>query len=79
MDMEAKFHLSGGLDVVIANDSLPGSNALGSVRLVKWEGVCYDHYLGDEACKERKGEVLLMTKHQARAIASALMGCAAEA
>jgi len=70
--MKAEFHLNGSLDVVVEND--PGNG----IRLTKWEGVCYEHFLGDEKCKERHGEVVVMTKHHARAIASAIMGCAAE-
>ena len=69
--MRVQFNLNGSLDVVVENDG-------GTMRLTKWEGTCYEHHLGDEACKERRGEVLVMNRHESRAIASALMGCAAE-
>lgn len=72
--MRAQFHLNGSLDVVVEGGATnPG------VSVTAYEGTCYEHHLGDEACKERKASMLLLNKHQARAIASAIMGCAAEA
>lgn len=82
--MRATFHLSADLQVEIHNDPS------GAVYLAVYEGVCYDHPiqahqpLGPEEpipaghCSGVRSHRLAATKSQARAIASAMMGCAAE-
>ncbi len=70
--MRAEFHVSGGLDIVVGNEP-------GGVSLTIFRGVCHEHSLMAPDCKERTVEKLSIRKHHARALASAMMGCAAEA
>ena len=74
--MRAEFRLSPERTISVESEHLAGGHAI--VRLVVFDGVCFDHTLHDDSCKERKVEVIALGKVAARAIASAMMGCAAE-
>lgn len=74
--MRAQFRLSPELTVQVEAEHLAGGSS--TVRFVAFRGACFDHHLHDESCKERTVEVFVFDKSQARAIASAMMGCAAE-
>ena len=80
--MEASFRLAGDLKVKIDSDRLGDGG--GVVRLIILRGVCYEHKPEDNVgtaegpCPEIKAGVVMLTKPQARAVASAMMGCAAE-
>ena len=69
--MQAQFHLSGDFEVRVENEP-------GGIRFTTFRGVCYDHVRGASECKEVIVESWSLSKHHARAIASAMMGCAAE-
>lgn len=77
--MEVKFKIAGGLNLNVEEDRVSRV-----VRLVTLRGVCYEHTEKDNVgnadgpCPEIKADVLILTKAEARAIASAMMGCAAE-
>lgn len=70
--MNAQFHLAGDLDVAVMN--FPS----GDIVIETKHGVCHEVH-DTPACAHIKSDVLSLTKGQARAIASAIMGCAAEA
>lgn len=69
--MRAEFHLSADFAVHVENEPH-------GVRLSTFKGVCYDHVRGAAECKEVIVESWSLNKQHARAIASAMMGCAAE-
>ena len=85
--MRAQFHLAADLDVVVSNDEIGRR-----VNLQVFRGVCYEtghsrHTLLPEGeagqekvldCPERTVDSVTLARNEARAIASALMGCAAE-
>ena len=66
--MQAIFHLCADLDVVVQTE--PGNSVVLGIR----EGADY----GDGAPDTRQTKELKLSKSEARAIASALMACAAE-
>lgn len=70
--MRAHFHLNADLSISVES-MLHGQN----VNLTVYRGVCYEHKPGEE-CKEVQAQTLALGKSEARAIASAMMGCAAE-
>lgn len=85
--MKAQFHMAGDLDVLVTPDETNRH-----VRLQIIRGVCYEvghpsHALPPEGeavteplvgCPERSVDSLVFSRAEARAVASALMGCAAE-
>ena len=70
--MRARFHLNGDLEIWV--ESEPHGHG---VDLSFKRGVCYQHGPGD-ACQEIQTETIALPKNEARAIASAMMGCAAD-
>lgn len=77
--MKTHFKLTGDLNIEIMPDSVPESRLV-SLRFIR--GVDYDIHQTPftplAVDSQRKMEVLLLSKAEARSIASALMGCAAE-
>jgi hypothetical protein len=69
--MRAQFHLSADFEVHVENEP-------GGVRLSTFRGTCVDHVRGDTECPDVKIESWSLNRQHARAIASAMMGCAQE-
>jgi len=69
--MRAEFRIAGDYTVVV--ESLPG----GSVEIRSMEG--FDAETSIEVSEKIKRHSIVLSKQQARAVASTMMGCASEA
>ena len=79
--MRANFHLSADFEIVVESDL-----QMGGVTITTLRGVCYEHPV-EQPCPDEPhnadnrrvtADAIVLPKNHARAIASAIMGCAAE-
>ena len=83
VSMKAQFHLSADLEVIVEAE-----HPCRTVKLTLLRGVCYEHPHSASVqpagtipigpCKAITADAISLTRSNARALASAIMGCAAE-